>query len=106
MPKTELLETREIKMYTDEQKSRIKNSVYALPAKKRDKIIKLVSLLSKEQDDDIQFDIMLSYLDDDMNKELDNALKQIQKSGYDFGDMDVQELKNSVPKKVKMNKKK
>jgi hypothetical protein len=90
-------------MYTNEQKIRIKNSVYALPAKKRTKILQLVALLAGEPGDELEYDIMVSYMDNDMNKELDKALKQAQAGGFQFEE--VEEAREKLPNKVKIKDK-
>lgn len=89
-------------MYTEEQKTQIKNSVYSLRASKRKKILTLVSLLSQEPDDDMQFDVMVSYIDDDMDDELDKALKDAQLGGLQVDY--IQESESSVPSKLKIKK--
>jgi hypothetical protein len=90
-------------MYTNEQKTRIKNSVYALPAKKRAKILQLVALVSEEPGDELEYDVMVSYMDDDMDKELDEALKQAQAGGFQFEE--VEETREPLPNKLKIKDK-
>lgn len=90
-------------MYTEAQKTRIKNSVYALPSKKRTKILQLVALVSEEPGDELEYDVMVSFLDNDMNEELDKALKQAQAGGFQFEE--VEEIKETVPNKLKIKDK-
>lgn len=90
-------------MYTEEQKRRIKNSVFSLPTEKREKILRLVALVSEEPDDDMQFDVMVAYMDKGSDKELEKALKQAQAGGFQFEE--VEEIRDSIPKKVKISDK-
>lgn len=90
-------------MYTEDQKNRIKNSVFALPAKKRAKILQLVALVSDEPGDELEYDVMVAYMDDKDDKDLDKALKQAQASGFRFEE--VEELRDTVPNKLKIKDK-
>jgi hypothetical protein len=91
-------------MFTDKQKTRIKNSVFALSPEKRDKIIQLASLVSAlEDDEDIEYAVMISYLDDDMDKELDKALNDAQIASFSFVETDG-EKKKTIPSKVIIKK--
>ncbi len=90
-------------MYTDEQKTKIKNAVYALKPKKRDKILSLVSLLSSEQDDEMSYDVMLSYMDEDRDDELAKALADAQSGGGRFENTE-ERPDTSVPNRVKLVK--
>lgn len=95
-------------MFTDSQKTRIKNSVFALKPEKRDKILQLASLLSAttgEDDEDMEYSVMISYLDDDMDKELDKALNDAQIAGFSFVESGREE-KIKIPSKVVIKKNK
>jgi hypothetical protein len=89
-------------MFTEEQKTRIKNSVYSLPTKKRTKILNLASLLSDGENDDIEYDVMISYLDEDMDEELDKALKEAQEGGNQIAYLREEEEK--LPSRLRMKK--
>lgn len=93
-------------MFTDKQKTRIKNSVFALKPEKRDKILQLASLLSAatgEDDEDMEYSVMISYLDEDMDKQLDKALNDAQIAGFSFVESGREE-KKTIPSKVVIKK--
>lgn len=90
-------------MFTEKQKTRIKNSVFALEPEKRNKILQLASLISAVEDsEDIEYSVMVSYLDDDMDKELDKALNDMQIASFSF--IDTGDKGSKIPSSVKIVK--
>lgn len=93
-------------MFTDEQKTRIKNSVFSLKAEKRQKLMQLAAYLSNGgEDEEMEFSVYVSYLDDDMNKKLDADLKEVMNSGIsvNFPEEDTKK-KTRLPKAVRIKK--
>jgi hypothetical protein len=93
-------------MFTDEQKTRIKNSVFSLKAEKRHKLMQLASYLSNGgEDENMEYSVYVSYLDDDMNKKLDTDFNEVMNSGISV-DLPEEDTKPQpkVPKVVRTKK--
>lgn len=95
-------------MFTSEQKTRIKNSVFSLKAEKRHKLMQLASYLSNAgEDEDMEYSVYISYLDDDMNKKLDADFKEVMNSGISI-DLPQEDTKRQakIPNTVRIQKSK
>lgn len=95
-------------MFTSEQKTRIKNSLFSLKAEKRHKLMQLASYLSNAgEDEDMEYSVYISYLDDDMNKKLDADFKEVMNSGISI-DLPEEDTKRQarIPNTVRIQKSK
>jgi hypothetical protein len=93
-------------MFTDEQKTRIKNSVFSLKTEKRHKLMQLASYLSNGgEDENMEYSVYISYLDNDMNKKLDADFKEVMNSGISV-DLPEEDTKPQpkIPKSVRIQK--
>lgn len=86
-------------MMTQDTKDRILRSLYALDADKRHKIMQLASHLMENDDDEMRYEVMVSYLDPDMDKQLDKDFKAMMNSGFAYL-YDNEDPKSNVPSKV------
>jgi len=98
-----------MKELTAEQKNEIRMNVFKLPVEKRTKIFQMISWLQagddSDDDEEIAYATMLTYMDKSSDKKLDADFAQVMNSPSALWDMAVEGGKSSsVPKKIVIKK--
>lgn len=98
-----------MKKLTPDQKREIRMNVFRLPVEKRTKIFQMISWLQagdeSDNDDEIAYSVMLTYMDKSADKKLDKDFERVMNSPSALWDMAVEDGKGSkIPKKVVLKK--